>query len=138
MVCVSTWRIVAFASGLLALNWPIAIVERQPAFFDASHDERRRERLGQPVEVHGRVGAHGDGVLDVLIPEPALPENAVAADDGSLQPGDTELLPQAFEVLAKAAVDQIFRARISDDQQDRDNAVRAARMNFRWCRTDTR
>ena len=58
-----------------------------------------------------RIGPRGNRPVDVLPSEGALPEDAVVADDGGGETGDTGLGAQRLEIIAEAIEQQIFGAR---------------------------
>src|SRR5262245_23481219 len=77
------------------------IVEREPAFLGALHDERRREELGDAVNLEGRVGPGGDGALEVDAAVRLFPGAIAVPDDRGRQPRDSGLAAEGVQVVAE-------------------------------------
>ena len=58
-----------------------AVVEREPAFFNAAKQVRSGEQLSESVDVKWRVRPCRDGSVDVLAAERLFPDDVVAAYD---------------------------------------------------------
>ena len=76
-----------------------AIVQREPAFLDATKQIRGRKQLREAVDVKRRVGTRGDGTFDVLAAECLLPDDLVGSDHRHGQRRDPGLDTKRLDVI---------------------------------------
>jgi len=104
--------------GAVGLEAGHAVVQREAAFLGAAQDQRRREDLGEPVQVERGVAAGRDASLDVLHAEGTFPQNVVLAGDGGHEARDAGLAAQRVEVLAEQPDEKFFGGDRHPDEQD--------------------
>ena len=86
--------------GAVGVELANRIGQRQAALLGALKHERRREQLRQAIEEIRRVGLAGVPA-EVLLAEPAFPEEVVFADDRHREPGNAGLRAQRVDILAE-------------------------------------
>src|SRR5262249_6380791 len=86
------------------------VIESDLPFLGAAEHEGGRENLGDAIKRKGRIGSRGNGPIDTLPSERALPGTVGLADDRRSQAGNAALCAESVNVVAKTVQQQIVGA----------------------------